>query len=77
MTCHAVELNTSMPDCQRLESTDPSAQLNEPKIRLIDAHSSRWPMVPACNCGQTSTNRPTIPRTQSRFAARGNVMVAK
>src|SRR6266567_1636582 len=64
VTCQPVELNTSMPDCQRFESTEPSAQENDPPIRLIDAQSSRWPMVPDRNCGQTRTNNPTMPSSR-------------
>ena len=41
MTCQPVALKTSMPDCQRFESTEASAQLKEPEIRLIEAHNSR------------------------------------
>src|ERR1700686_2927509 len=60
-TCQPVALNTSIPDCHRFESTDPSAHEKEPKIKLIDAHSSRCPRVPDCNCGQTRTKRRRIP----------------
>src|SRR5450755_3750531 len=62
VTCQPVELNTSMPDCQRFESTDPKAQENDPAVRLIEAQNSRCPMDPDCNCGQTNTNSPIIPR---------------
>src|SRR5882724_3155156 len=60
-TCQPVELKTSMPDCQRLESTEPSAHVKDPKIRLREDQNSRWPMEPDCSCGQTSTTRPSIP----------------
>src|SRR5580698_8918837 len=39
VTCHPVELNTSMPDCQRLESTDPRAQ-EKTRIRAVPATRS-------------------------------------
>src|ERR1700747_696236 len=61
VTCQPVELNTSMPDCQRLERTEPHAQENDPAIRLIEAQNSRWPMLPDRNCGQTRTTKPRIP----------------
>src|SRR5258708_30399161 len=43
VTCHAVALNTSIPDCQRLESTEPRAQLNDPPIKLNEAQNSLRP----------------------------------
>src|ERR1022692_1507147 len=64
VTCQPVALNTSMPDCQRLESTEPSAQLNDPAMRLIEAQNSRCPMVPDCNWGHTRTNNPRMPSTR-------------
>ena len=77
VTCHPVALNTSMPDCQRFESTDPSAQVNDPAIRLMEAQNSRCPMVPDCSCGHTRTNNPRMPKHEAGFAASGDVVVAE
>src|SRR5580704_12487890 len=63
VTCHAVLLNTSTPDCQRFASTDPSAQENDPPSKLSEAENSRRPRAEVeCNSGQNSTKSPTIPR---------------
>src|SRR5215469_409087 len=62
VTCQAVAPNTSIPDCHFFDSTEPSAQLNDPPIRLREANSSFRPRLPACRSGQTSTNNPARPR---------------
>src|SRR5215470_3144224 len=63
MTCHAVVLSASRSlVCQSFEKTEPSAQLNDPAIRLRDHHNSRRPKVPAdVSLGQRSMSMPTIP----------------
>src|ERR1700735_274481 len=68
VTCHPVELNTSMPDCQRLESTDPRAQENDPPISAREDKNSRRPSDEVeCNSGQNKTNSPTIPSARPAF----------
>src|SRR5436853_7909197 len=60
--CQAVELKRSAPDSQRLESTDPCAQLNEPRGSVNAAHNSLRPKAPvALRSGHNSTTIPAIP----------------
>src|SRR5580692_2091265 len=62
VTCHPVALNTSIPDCQRFDSTDPNAQENDPPSSESEAQNSRRPIADLeCNSGQNSTSSPTIP----------------
>src|SRR3954451_18627919 len=63
VTCHAVPLKGSTSgDCQRFESTEPSAQLNDPPSRLSDHQNSVAPMVRMLiNLGHNKTAMPAIP----------------
>src|SRR5690348_8052186 len=64
VTCQAIPLNGSTSaDCQRFESTDPSAQLNDPPSRLRDHQSSRDPTDSVeVILGHSSTTIPAIPK---------------
>src|SRR5580700_5919867 len=63
VTCHPVALKTSIPDCHRFDSTDPSAHENDPPISASDAQNSRRPKTDSeCNSGKNNTNNPTIPK---------------
>src|SRR6185369_10864933 len=63
ITCHAVPLKASTSfECQRLESTEPSAQLNDPPSSANDHFSSRCPMLlVADRSGQSRTAMPITP----------------
>jgi len=70
VACQPVPTSGSMPDFQRLERTDPKAQLAAPARMLTAAKSCVGPSVrTATRLGQSSTtiptmpsNRPTVPR---------------
>ena len=63
VTCHPVALNTSMPDCQRFDSTDPSAHEKDPPSSDTEAQNSRRPSAEVeCNSGQNKTTNPNIPK---------------
>src|SRR5580692_7103726 len=62
VTCHPVALNTSIPDCHRFDSTDPSAQENDPPSSETEAQNSRRPSADVeCNSGQNNPPSPPIP----------------
>src|SRR5580658_4401829 len=62
--CQAVAENGSTSaDFQRLASTEPNAQLNDPPSRLIDAHNCTRPKeVVVVRSGHNNTSSPTTPR---------------
>src|SRR5579862_2291960 len=60
--CQPVAVKTSIPDFQRLASTDPSAHEKDPPSKLAEDHNSLRPRFEvACNCGQNRTNKPAMP----------------
>ena len=71
MTCQAVALKGSEAVCHFLESTEPSAQLNEPACNASNHHSSRRPIeLDAISLGQMRTTTPAIPSNNPIFPRR-------
>src|SRR5947207_13600029 len=72
VTCHAVALKGSALG-HFFESTEPSAQVNDPASNEIDHHSSRRPIEPGLvSSGQISTTTPTMP-TSNPALPRGDM----
>src|ERR1700690_2209007 len=67
--CQAVAENGSTSaDFQRLASTEPSAQLNDPPSRLIEAHNCTRPNdVVVVRSGHNNTTSPATPRLSPAF----------
>src|SRR5580704_1838505 len=67
--CHAVAENGSTSaDFQRLDSTEPKAQLNDPPNKLIEAHNCTRPNeVVVVRSGHNNTPRPATPRASPAF----------